>query len=545
MKSIIKIVLCTILLQAGVYAAVTETRNTLLGTANIEPYTTIVGETHDGKEVSIIAKILSSNGIDVTVVAPMYVEMYPKMKELGIKETGNHITVNNQQVMTYEAKSNGITYIFVGEPYKSGLFTIPIYREVSSAESNKKVVAKYTFLSKAILEIAKAKDYDFIHSCGWGTTFVPWYKKNLPEYKNINAVTIHTVLDSDIFTSPIYLGAEEKEVLNLDPSFYDPFANGSMVSFGKIDFTKMACSATNCSSYRANYISIYNDVDVIKRNFTLIENAIKEEKDPSVYILENSKIFGDKEFLNALLSKAERADLPLTEVLDYYSKANLIIGTLAERGGNGIEEAQIERLSSLPKKLATRLENDRMANTMAYLRTKGLNTEQQAFDYFVAKLSDIMRSPESTEHLSRYEAIQLTAAFIFTYMDNGAFYTPESYTMFMGTKKNEGQDGLFRYLEQLNVDPFKLYKVLTAALVITNPANDNVKSYITDNIDVMPKDFVSLVAQSYCGRRFAEALSFENNDVKNLYLNKNIQDLLPNKQEMLKKLDVVRKVIDK
>jgi starch synthase len=154
----------------------------------------------------------------------------------------------------YEKYTKGnVKVIFVDEPKGETFFTLPsgsskIYDETDEEKAKHRNLTRFSFFSKAVLEVAKLYGdnyYDVIHSNDWTTALVPWYKKYWSRYSGINAKTVYTIHNLR------YQGSYSPEILwllQIDTKFLDPMIEGSVYNYGSINLTKAALSSTDLVS---------------------------------------------------------------------------------------------------------------------------------------------------------------------------------------------------------------------------------------------------------------------------------------------------------
>lgn len=552
----------------------------LIGTSNLAPYITDIilpnfsTDIKDGNEITEIIKgLAASKKVKVTVVAPMMLGIYKNMQKYDIRSTGTYITVPmpfgedgksiDVQVLLYETTTDyGVKVIFVGEPYESGLFKQVEQNELSNVQNTLK---KYSFLSKAILEVAKLNDYDVIHTFRWTTSMVPWYKKYWERYASITAKTEHSFFSSDAmaFNADMAADTDNKKILQIEEKYYNAFVDGSIASHNKIRFQKFA-SAANLKtdmiypdindaileelllSYQ--HLSTGEDIVDIRLN-ELATYSLTENANVKAYIAQNPSKFGNKKFLDALVTRIENDEyLPAKKSL--CSQATMIVTALSDSDYT-TDQALYSRILALPKTIEDAVEDQQRSNIMSYLKTKGIETKTDAISYFEKNFSEILYYAKEGDNLDKISAskedmLALTAVYLFTFRDYGAFFTPESYTMFMGTTKNESLDGLLNYLDGSVSPIFKFYKALAAALIIANSANENISKYYVQGAEKsVPTNFMDLVEGTSLGRDFAGLVVKDRADVEFLYLTGALKNLLPEKTDVTTKLNTLEDILKK
>ncbi len=556
----------------------------LVGTSNLSPYITdiipsrISWEIQDGEEVTKIIKALAAyeKDLEITVVAPMMLDMYKDMKKNNIKETGTYIKVPmpfgekgksvEMEVMLYETVTDyGVKIIFVGEPYQSGLFNSIGSRELAYQE---KALEKYSFLSKAILEIAKLNGndyYDVIHTLRWTTSMVPWYKKYWPRYSVLTANTVHTFFNSDILAmnANVEVNDNNKTTLQIDDKYYNEFVEGSIAGHNKIKFNKLSDAAdlhtsviyigsaeSHIDTIISTYKSLLGEKDVVDLYLNDLKENVLKGADPDSYIQQNTDRFGNTEFLDALIKKVESAET-LSEKLDLCNKANTIILALDEIKYPVNKMTRNTILYEMERGITADVEEQQRNNIMSYLKTKGIESKKDAISYFENNFFKILSFAKSGDDLdliitSKEDMLALTAIYIFVFEDNAAFLSKESYTMFMGTTINEGLDGLLNYLEMSASPIFRFYKTTASILLVCNPLNDNMSNYYVQGIENdAPKDFISFIENTSIGLDFANKFVADKTEIELVYKTEALKKVLPKENEFTTKFKAIESIVKK
>lgn len=217
-----------------------------------------------GSVSSPITETLSVEGVEVVVVMPLWSLISDD--NFSIQKTGVKIRVpmpwgekdpngdTYLEAELYEKYTKGnVKVIFVGEPKNETFFTLSsgskkIYDETDEEKAKHRNLTRFSFFSKAVLEVAKLYGdnyFDVIHANDWTTALVPWYKKYWSRYSGIKAKTVYTIHNLR------YQGSYSPDILwllQIEPKFLDPMIDGSVYNYGSINLTKAALSSSDLVS---------------------------------------------------------------------------------------------------------------------------------------------------------------------------------------------------------------------------------------------------------------------------------------------------------